>query len=277
MRVEESVTITPAMAREWLKMNDANRPTRQSRVDQYAADMLSGDWQDNGQTIGINGKRLINGQHRLLACVQADVPFVSAVAYDVPAEMVVSMDQGASRTLSDVLRWKGHTNYVNALASGVRLIWRWESGILLSNRNPTIAQSLAWLSENERFPAAVALGYRLTAAPLRMRSAVTGPVYYRAMLYDEEAASEFFDRLLDGEHLTNGMPVYALRRLLMTNATRVHGRMGANPMLAVTIKAWNAWIQNEPMEVATVRRTEKFPVMVSAEGAPIAGPEFFEK
>jgi hypothetical protein len=66
--------ITPDMAADLLAVNVSNRNVRQRRVDQYARDMQVGRWQPTGEPITISDTgKLLNGQHRLMAVVQAGV------------------------------------------------------------------------------------------------------------------------------------------------------------------------------------------------------------
>ena len=91
-------TITPARAAEMLASNTNNRPLRRALVESYARDMAAGNWKLNGETI-IMGRdeTLLNGQHRLHACVMANVPFTTLVVYGIERDAVMAMDSGANR------------------------------------------------------------------------------------------------------------------------------------------------------------------------------------
>lgn len=272
----EIMDVTPALAREWLGLNTSNRSIRRTVVDRYKGDIERGEWQLNGEAIVLNGGSLLDGQHRLLACVAADKPFKSVVVFDAPGEAMQTIDQGLSRTLVDVLKWKGYANQ-SQLAASVRMSWKWDNGLLLATTVPSINQLIDWLEANEDIASACRFGFRLTKAPLRMRSAVAGPIYYKAMKAGPDVAHEFFDRLIDGEHIAHGNPVYTLRKALMNNATKPHGRYSAIAMLAITIKAWNAWISQEELELLRWGRgasgAEKFPVMMDLDGNSISAPQ----
>ena len=271
----EIMDVTPALAREWLALNTNNRNIRRGVVDRYQKDIENGAWQLNGEAIVLNGGSLLDGQHRLLACVAANKKFKSVVVFDAPGEAMQTIDQGVSRGFGDVLRWKGHTNQ-NNLASAIKLSWRWDNSYLMVPRHASISEGLAWLEENPRMPSACAFASRLTGAPLRLRASVGASVYLKALESDEGAATEFFDRLLDGEHIGKGEAVYALRRSLVTNAMRSHAKLNQNSILAYMIKGWNAWITGQPMEQMSWRRGERgerFPVMVGPDGAPISADQ----
>ena len=74
------MTITPQIAQEWATLNTRNRPVRYAKVAQFARDMKAGRWHMTGDPIqfGISG-RLLNGQHRLWACIMSDTAFETVV------------------------------------------------------------------------------------------------------------------------------------------------------------------------------------------------------
>lgn len=102
------ITITPQMAEQMLKKNIANRKVNQANVNRIAADMATGNYKVNGETIKIspNGE-ILDGQHRLLACVKSGMSFQSYVVYDVERETVGTIDMGKGRSVADSLNVMG--------------------------------------------------------------------------------------------------------------------------------------------------------------------------
>ena len=83
-------TITPEMAREWLKKNmHNNRPVLKATVHNYARQMRCGTWNLTHQGIAFdqNGE-LVDGQHRLSAIIEANVPVKMNVTYGLNARLV---------------------------------------------------------------------------------------------------------------------------------------------------------------------------------------------
>ena len=118
-------SITPKLAEKYLEENvDYNRPISQRYVDLYARDMKAGKWIVNGETIKFNGTgALLDGQTRLWACVEAGVPFTTAVARGVPS--LDDVDRGRPRSMGHILAMKQVKNAVK-IAVAIRTIWRWE-------------------------------------------------------------------------------------------------------------------------------------------------------
>jgi hypothetical protein len=91
-----------------LQFNNHNRRIRQSTVKKYAEQMKRGKWEVNGEPIIVadNGD-LMDGQHRLIAAIQADTPLTTLVVYGVKRSAFDTIDTGAGRNASDVLEIKG--------------------------------------------------------------------------------------------------------------------------------------------------------------------------
>ena len=71
----ETILVTPEMARRWLDSNTrSNRRPSAKTVDAYAREMAAGRWLVTHQGIAFNqAGELVDGQHRLLAIIEADV------------------------------------------------------------------------------------------------------------------------------------------------------------------------------------------------------------
>jgi hypothetical protein len=98
-------TITPTKAKKILaETNVDNRSMRRTVVERYARDMANGNWRLTSDPIKFDADgRLIDGQHRLQACVEAGKSFKTAVAYGVEVIAKEAMDTGLRRTFADVL------------------------------------------------------------------------------------------------------------------------------------------------------------------------------
>lgn len=94
--------VTPVMARGWLKHNKNNRMIRKARVAQYADLMRRGLWTLNHHAIafGADGE-LYDGQHRLMAIVEAGVSVPMMVVRGLQPQSRVDMDRGEARGAAD--------------------------------------------------------------------------------------------------------------------------------------------------------------------------------
>jgi hypothetical protein len=110
-------TITPDIACLYLKFNNNNRPLRKSHIWELASDMIKGNWQVTHQGIAfdITG-RLIDGQHRLHAIIEAGVPIKTSVTRGCSASSFSILDRGSNRSASDILGWPKRITEVITLA-----------------------------------------------------------------------------------------------------------------------------------------------------------------
>src|SRR4051812_37258312 len=82
------VWITPKDAARMLAGMESNRLKSPPHIAKLARDMKGGNWKVNGETIKLDHReKVIDGQHRLLACIQAGVSFQTWVISGVPNEV----------------------------------------------------------------------------------------------------------------------------------------------------------------------------------------------
>jgi hypothetical protein len=89
-------TVTPKEAVLWLDTKNArNRPISKSTVERYTQEMAAGHWVSNGQPLifSVSGQ-LINGQHRLKACVASGKQFDTLIVWGVDDSAFDTIDDG---------------------------------------------------------------------------------------------------------------------------------------------------------------------------------------
>lgn len=98
------LNITPEMAKRWLEKNPYNRNISRRTVETYAEAMRRNEWHSNGESICFDEDgNLINGQHRLAACVLANAPFCSTVVTGVLKQDSYIYDKGRNRTIRNTV------------------------------------------------------------------------------------------------------------------------------------------------------------------------------
>ena len=119
------VEVDPDLAKEWLKRNRRNRRIRDERVTRYAEQIKDGEWMVSPDAIAFdyNGK-LINGQHRLKAVIEADQLASFLVVVGLEPDAFKISDVGVKRTGGDILRIEGFKN-PEELAAATRLMVLW--------------------------------------------------------------------------------------------------------------------------------------------------------
>lgn len=268
-------TVTPEVAREWLdEHNRGNRSLKPWVVNRYAADMAEGNWDLTGVPIIFDRSgRLMDGQHRLMACVKSGVPLVTAVARGAAEHAMANIDTGATRTMGDLLKWQGEKSY-NALAAGIRMEWKWAQGaeaLVAASRKPTNAQALEWLDLNPGLRDAVTLAGRLHKPPVSLPSGVAVAFTHQVAMLDPQEAGAFIEEVVTGHNLQPGSGSLLLRNWAMSqNARSGHTRPTGLVWLAMTVKAWNLWILGSDARLLAWKRggsnREQFPALLDLNG-----------
>lgn len=239
----EITSITPEIAKDWLRGQTNIRIVRPSRVAAYAADMAAGKWLMTGEAIAFNGTSLLNGFHRLNACIKSGVPFTAVVARNIPAAAVEAMDSGLTRSLADVLRSEGLPN-VHSLAAVARILLAWERGILAESAKVNAmprGDILDYARRNsEELARAVRAGNNLRFA-VGGGGAALSASYFRL---DPDFRDEFYQSLMTGANLPDGDARLALRNWLFNRASSSRA-MPPYLVVAQIVKGWNFWISGK--------------------------------
>lgn len=249
MYTKNNVTVTPQEAVQWLDTkNSRNRPVSESTVERYAQEMREGNWRLNGQGLifGISGQ-LLNGQHRLKACIRANKPFVTTITWGVADETFDTIDDGNARSLADVFHIKGESNS-RLLAAGTRFLWEYATGQietkdLRHGKISTKGLLEATLDKHPRMRNSVRFYSMLKARPggLLIPAAMAIGLHYLFSMINEVKADEFFTRLQSGLELSEGHPVALLRQRLIAGQTSASTRLTRSAMYYYTVMAWNAF------------------------------------
>lgn len=105
------MTVSPALAQEWLKKNTFNRRVSPLTVSKYASDMASGKWTINHQGIAFDDKGvLVDGQHRLYAVVKAGVSVDMMVTWGASR---IGVDELRARSAQDVIAFGGLSDWLS--------------------------------------------------------------------------------------------------------------------------------------------------------------------
>jgi hypothetical protein len=266
--------VTPAKARTWLETNVDNRKIAPTVVSRYALDIIMGHW-DLSQPIYFDlNDNLIDGQHRLLAVVEADKPVEMFVGRGFDPKVKVVLDTGRRRTFADLLHWMGEKN-TNHLAACVRMSWQWQNGYIYSSKGwGTFSHNggLDFLNANPSIRKFVHMGTKMRNM-LAVPTAVATSLAHRIYQIDATDADAFIAQIQKGEMLEPGMPTYAFRQYALNKRARPRDtRPGREVYLACMIKAWNAYILGEEIQLMAYRRggsqKDSFPQLVDHEGVP---------
>lgn len=249
--------VSPALAEVWLTKNTHNRRLRKWTIQAYASDMAAGDWSFTGEpiTFADDGK-LLDGQHRLRAIVEAGVTIPLVVVHGLNSRAQEDTDRGVPRKFFDVLTLRGEVNATH-LASITRRVHQWKLGerrnLDTGTTGATVAQYLRTLDEHPEIRDFVKDAKRI-AKTCELPASIVGLLWWVFSNLDAEDADFFFERLADGQNLAKGHPIYELARTLEAIKSNAKGERSQTYLTAVTIKAWNAYRSGEEIQQLKWRR-----------------------
>jgi hypothetical protein len=235
------VEVTPPLAAAWLALNKGNRKPSRAKVARFAAIIEADQWILNGETVKFSRTgRLLDGQSRLQAIVEARRPAMLEVRGGLPDEAQQAMDCGEARRGTHTLEMLGESHPL-VLSPALRWIFKWEQGQLGSGgghgrksvlenqsikpmleRHAGLRLSVAW---------AVNLGARLRKFLPHSEAAFFHYVFAQGGRLKRDA---FFDGLLTGNAVSQ--PVALLRQRILG----APARLPSGVRIKLTVKAWNA-------------------------------------
>lgn len=252
--------LTPDLANYLLENNPDNRLIRQSVVDAYTRDMLTGRWHLNGEPIIIaaNGE-LNDGQHRCWAVATGGKPIHMVFVFGVERDTRITLNQGLQRRLSDYLQMEGTAN-ATRLATLAGMAWRYmrtgtinastgrrvgESSSFKERKNAKASkQELMDLIEQDKTldRATNAFG----SDSKMMRSIAAASIFHFCHWLisknnDHQEVSNFLERIVTGAGCGAGSPeLYARNRLIAER-----GRIKPNEAAEIIIRCWNFYCRGE--------------------------------
>jgi len=241
-------TITPARAQEYLTHNESNRKVRPGRVAQYAEAMRRGLWHLTGDAITFDSYgRLIQGQHRLLACIEADTDLVTAVVRGVDPAAYTVLDSGLNRAASDAIASGGLSDQ-NQIAAISRVLLTWRAGIHFtdSTKVAVVVQRddvVEFALKNGELMADVSRYAKRIKHSIGGNSTAYGALIFE--LYQGERNDEcdvFFDAVVNGVGLDRDDPRLAFRNWVAASYAS-NPKPGMIPCLMNVTRAWNHYIE----------------------------------
>lgn len=214
--------ITPAKAESLLQRNTGNRTVRPRRVDQYAKQIINGQWRLTGEAIKVaTDGSLLDGQHRLLAVIKAGIPTEFLVVEGLSPEVYTVLDSGLGRTVGDALAGEGFSasKEIGAVA---KLVIGVQSGFNPRNTEAmalvTRPDIMAFCAEHHDLVDQSVREARTIHTKVAGSRLAWGALYALCALKHGDGGAhinEFFTTVGEGANLTAGDPRLALRNWLV--------------------------------------------------------------
>lgn len=243
----EVTTVSPDVAAAWLAVNYKNRKVKTRAVAQYARDMKAGSWRLTGDAIRFDEHgNLIDGQHRLLACVESGQPFESFVVYGLPNEVQGIIDAGVSRSAADAIHLMGINNAITVSSMAKVLIGERE-GRSESRNKVSHSEIIAVLNKHKSMPLYAIPGGILSRG---VPQSCTSYLYFVASTFldQKKRADAMIAVLKTGIPDYENDPIHQYReRALKTGETALRAPKFVH--LNTLKYCWNLFVEQKPLGV----------------------------
>lgn len=251
--------ITPADAAGLLKARYPNRHVTKLHAKRLSRCMLRGTFLPNGQPIILHMGRVVDGQHRLEAILEAGVEVAVYVVHlpdTMDAEEVFkTIDAVRARTDADLFKINGVPQYTCAAAivrsvAGLGDKWRVAAGAA----GPDWTREETWayyMGDPAGFNTATAKAMRLSASLsiIRIPPALAGAVYYLGARASAEQADQWLHGLATGEGLAARGVISQTRNEFIRSLEAKRGVVRQDK-LGLLVRSWQAYSQGLDFKAA---------------------------
>tara|TARA_R110000803_G_scaffold106505_1_gene174582 strand:- start:193 stop:1011 length:819 start_codon:yes stop_codon:yes gene_type:complete len=247
-------TITPPMASVMLASNTANRKLNNRHVEFLADQILSGKWQNNGQTIVIaDDGTLMDGQHRLSAIVKANKSTKLGLCTGAPRSAMASIDNGKLRSTYDVLSMI-NAPYAALISSAMQILYKFDHGeISFQGGGTKKMPNTVALSALNQMQSLVDIDILARLAKLTSRNTRLKPsnlfaaFYLIAMKYGQEFVEDFAEKINNGGDYPKS-PTTAIGQIVAR--VQVQGRTVHRIYdFALLLSGFEKWINGNTMSL----------------------------
>jgi hypothetical protein len=260
------------LAEVLLETNTGNRRVSKRRVSQLAEQMRTGQFENTGEPIIVSAEGILNnGQHRLLALIEADAAVEMDIRFGIPRRAFTKTDTGAARTGADVLAISGVAN-ATQISTALRLLLAYEKGLPEHIRDFTPNDEI--FRAYERWPDIVDAAVQVQAYnfPKAVRSTPLYATTFLAMRAPGVTKLQGWLHILaTGLEADRDNPAYQLReRLIRGFETQSGTREKQLERFSLMIKSWNLYRKGETVPMRDFRwrgfgkDPEPFPKVVGA-------------
>ena len=243
-------TISPELAEHILKnRNGANRKPNARKVDEYLHAMKTKRWPVTGSTIVFSRSGyLLDGQHRLLACVRAKLPLTTFVVFRIDDGSFAMIDIGRKRSNVDAFTIQ-RVPHPHIAASASRWVLIHENDPLnrgVTYTNDELYNFFKTNLDSPLFHASVASAIAIEKAckdrlsgGSRRNYLPAGSMAAYLMIFsrvNRKHASAFADQLLNNQRHGRAY-IQAIKDRMDANGGRLHEAVRN----ALLVQAWNAF------------------------------------
>jgi hypothetical protein len=258
--------VTPSQAKIWLNENkdSKNRKSSRHKINKYKEELQNLNWGFSNDEVCFDvNNRLINGKHRLTACVEADMPMFLTIATGFPTDAFQNFDCGYLRSNGQILNIAGidHSNEMASTIRGYQLITNGATAA----KNIGTTNILDHYEENKEIYDIGCDCYMVlknkAASPPGVIAGVLAYIY--ECTYDKTGVLEFTNMLAYGENLNRNHPAMYIREYCIKAKKSKDPYTGEYDLSRLfqerILKAWNNFAEGKTMEKFVTPKLERSP------------------
>lgn len=249
----EQIGVNEAMT--LLQGNRNNRPVNKRNLEEIEAELKRGNFAMTGESIKVSKTgALIDGQHRLLAIVNAKLPqkISMLVVKGLEDESYKFIDTGRKRTASDVLAVQGVSNST-AMAAMAKFIINFNRGLYSSaaenhnkGKNRSTNKDISDFVITNKVQLSDSFKYGHNKENKFVNKGVLSSFHFITNTINKKDADYFCSRVADGSGLSTSSPIYQLRQRLLSDI-RATEKLNQIHKIALICKAWNLYRDGAPV------------------------------
>ena len=237
-------TITPKMAKEFLKNNAINRNLNENNLTFLENEIITGRFEYNGESIIIaSDGGLLDGQHRLQAVVNAGIPIIANLVQGVNSNTMGTIDTGRARTSSDLFHIQGTANSVVKSASSRKIM----ELCGLNKRKYKISNNSIYdfyISNHEEIDYLINRFHTTSRSKILTHSLAVALAYIlsiKSNFEDIEITANYIDEILTGEFKTGNNTPLLIRNRIISSKISNTSKLPANLIRNIVINGYNSY------------------------------------
>jgi len=197
-------------------------------------------------------RRLLNGQHRLKACVLANMPFDTVIVKGLKTLLSTPSTMERVATWVMYLPSVENTAHMPCIRATLRLGVRyWQFMSKVGSRKTIGTKQLLekLLDKHQGIRASARLVKALEKRPggILITPSLAIGLHYLFSLVDAEKSDDFFSTFQSGQSLASGNPILMLRAKLIAS-TKEATVIKREAMYSYMVMAWNAYVESKPLK-----------------------------
>ena len=269
-------TIDPEVAEQILSTRKKNRAISKSTVDLYTKFMREGHWILNGQPIIFADNLLIDGQHRLSACVRTGIPLEVLVVELGDSNAFKTLDQGKRRNGADVLGIAGYTN-TSVIFTALGILEKIKRGgtlgynqlggnarvVIANHEVEGIASQYPGLDLSATLAKTFYKSLKVKPGPITALHYILRQTESEVVSFDDndKKSDEFMRILSTGLGLEKGNPILYFRNSLIKQMSD-QVKIPPHFIIRGGILTWNNWIKGKKITRFVLGSDSKIPTAV---------------